>query len=111
MTTVPVALTEAPVDIGAALSVAVFTGDGSFGRGAIRLFNSLGNASLYVLVQEAMPDETAPPPVRVRPGEWFPEELAVSPAAVPPADDAGDRIWAWSTRAGTATAFVVRWSW
>ena len=107
MTTVPVALSTAPVDIAVALSANAFPAAGANpgGRGAVRLFNSAGNASLYVLIRGTAPDGTVPP-VRVRPGEWFPEPVDVRPAA-----DGGDRVWAWASRDDvTVTALIVRWS-
>ena len=102
----PLTLGEAPVDIGASLSTSPFTrGDPSWsgldGRGAFRLYNASVDASLYVVVQEAMPDgDTAA--VRVRPQTWFPIELSVVPAG---------GVWAWASRANAKAAVcVTSWS-
>ena len=110
MATLGVAVGTAPVDISTSLSVAMAAANpvgsmASRGRGRARLFNSAGNASLYVLIGPAAPDGAAPP-IRVRSGEWFPEDLDVRPAA-----DGGDRVWCWASRNDvTCTALVVRWS-
>ena len=106
----PVTVGTAPADISTPLSAALAAENpvgpmASRGRGRVRLFNSAGNASLYVLIGDAAPDGTVAP-VRVRPGEWFPEELDVRPAA-----DGGDRVWAWASRDdATVTALVTAWS-
>ena len=106
MTTFAIALTTAPVDIGAELSGTVFTtgkpAGAADGRGALLLYNGTGNASIYVLIQDAAPDNTSPPGIRVRPGEWFPEEIQASAAG---------GAWAWASRDDvTATGLVVAWS-
>lgn len=110
MATLPVSVGTAPVDIGVALSAAMAAANpvgpmASRGRGRVRLFNSAGNASLYVLIRATTPDGGVPP-IRVRPGEWFPNDLEVRPAT-----DGGDRVWCWATRDdATCTALVTRWS-
>ena len=103
---------KAPVDIGIALSVAIAAENpvgpmSTRGRGAVSLFNSSGNASLYVSLGETAPDGSVPP-VRVRPGEWY---LADDALQVRPAADGGERIWAWASRDdATMTAIVTQWS-
>ena len=103
---------KAPVDIGVALSAAIAAENpvgpmSTRGRGAVSLFNSSGNASLYVHIGESAPDESIPP-VRVRPGEWYVADDALQ---VRPAADGGDRIWAWATRDDASiTAVVTQWS-
>ena len=98
-------LGEAPTDIGASLSASTFTRDPPWptldGRGAIRLYNASVDASVYVAIQDSMPDgDTAA--VRVRPQTWFPIELQVTAAG---------GVWAWASRANTkVSAWVTRWS-
>ena len=101
----PLTLGEAPVDIGASLSTSTFTTNpprpGLDGRGAFRLYNASVDASVYVAVQDTMPDGDTPA-VRVRPQTWFPIELDVVPTG---------GVWAWASRAGTkAAVWVTRWS-
>ena len=67
---------KAPVDIGIALSAAIAAENpvgpmSTRGRGAVSLFNSAGNASLYVSRRRDGARWVAIPPVRVRPGEWY----------------------------------------
>ena len=100
-----ITLGEAPADIAASLSVDVFTTDpprpGLDGRGAMRLYNASVDASVYVAIQDAMPDgDTAV--VRVRPQTWFPIELQVRAAG---------GVWAWASRADTkAAVWITAWS-
>ena len=108
MTTLPVTVDRAPVDIGVALSAAISAANpvgpmATRGRGYVRLFNATVDAQLYVTLGDSAPDGSVPP-VRVRPGEWYPEDLQIVPAG-------GDRIWAWATRDDASiTAVVTGWS-
>ena len=102
---VPITLGEVPADIGASLSVDVFTTipprPGLDGRGSFRLYNSSVNSNIYIAIQDAQPDQDTAV-VRVRPQTWFPIELAVRPAG---------GTWAWASRAGTKGAiWVTAWS-
>ena len=108
MTTLPVTVNKVPADIGVALSAAIEAenpvGPMSMrGRGRVRLFNSSGNARLYVGVQDTAPDASVPG-VLVRPGAWWlpDEDLEITPAG---------GVWAWSNRDGAKiTALVTAWS-
>ena len=102
---IAVELGEAPADIGASLSVDVFTTipprPGLDGRGAFRLYNASVSASIYVAIQDTQPDQDTAV-VRVRPQSWFPIELQVRPAG---------GTWAWASRAATKAAiWVTAWS-
>ena len=103
---------KAPADIGIPLSAAIAAENpvgpvARRGRGAVSLFNSAGNASLYVHVGATAPDGSVPP-VRVRPGEWYRADDALQ---VWPAADGGERIWAWASRDDASiTAVVTQWS-
>ena len=105
MDTTTITLGTAPTDIAASLSAGIFTRDPPIpaldGRGAIRLYNASVDASVYVAVQDTMPDgDTAA--VRVRPQTWLPVELQVTAAG---------GVWAWASRDSTkAMAWVTAWS-
>ena len=108
MTTLPVTVGTAPVDIGAVLSASMAAANpvgpmATRGRGYVRLFNATVDAQLYVFIGESAPDGSVPP-VRVRPGEWFAADVQIVPSG-------GDRVWAWSSRDdANMTALVTGWS-
>ena len=105
MDMVPITLGETPVDIGASLSTSTFTTDpprvGLDGRGRFRLYNASVDASIYVAIQDAQPDQDTAV-VRVIPQTWFPIELQVRPSG---------GAWAWASRADTkAAVWITAWS-
>ena len=101
--TFPVTVGTTPTDIGLVLS-AILTQEAApvnVGRGAVRLCNTAGNTRLYVLIQDTAPDGSAPG-LPVRPGDWFPEDIQITPAG---------GVWAWAGRDGaTMSALIVAWS-
>ena len=106
MATLPVTVNRAPADIGATLSAAMAAENpvgpvATRGRGTVSLCNTSGNARLYVALQDTAPD-TSVPGIPVRVGEWFPEDLQITPAG---------GVWAWASRDdATMTALVTGWS-
>ena len=104
MATLPLNVNAVPADIGATLSAAIAAENpvgSSAGRGVVRLCNTDDSATIYLAVQVGVPDGTVPG-VPVRVGEWFPEDLEITP-------DGG--LWAWTARAeAKVTALVTRWS-
>lgn len=102
--TFPLTVGTTPTDIGLALSTLLSAEQPMgfrTGRGAARLCNSSVNARLYVLIQDTAPDGSVPG-LPVRPGEWFPEDIQITPAG---------GVWAWAGRDhAVMTALVVQWS-
>ena len=104
MSTFAVPVSRAVTDISAGLIAAAFTRtppDTLDGRGACRLYNGSSNKSVYVLIQDTVPDDTSPPGLRVRPGEWFPQIVEIY-------EDAG--VWCWSSGDVVMTALIISWS-
>lgn len=98
----PVTVNQAAADIGITLS-SLLANEAPVGRGrgSVRLFNSAGNARLYIALQDTAPDSDMPG-VGVRPGEWFPMDIQITPAG---------GVWAWAGKDGAKiTALVVGWS-
>lgn len=100
--TFPVTVGATPTDIGLALSGLLLAEEPSgAGRGMVRMCNASGNTRLYILIQDTAPDGNLPG-LPVRPGDWFPEDIQITPAG---------GVWAWAGRDGaTMTALVVSWS-